>query len=281
MSKQVIVMRRKIRSGKVTEVSQFFLGEKKSRRPRVKGSSSAAKKDSNLSQAVRRLGRTLNCNLSSEWLLLTLKYEGALPATREDAERNVKLFIRRLARRGVKFSGVWITADRDAMTKEPVRLHHHMLIRLTPQIRVKQVKRPNSDKRYLCAWLGSDTLEDIWGHGQMNVRRIADVDDYSPLAVYFVEQAVDGDNVKKWHASHGLEQPEIISEEILDKAEALRAPGGADIKEMSEYDEEFGTHYIRYVARPDRAVRNGYERVDKKAVLLGAKSRQRTERRYI
>lgn len=239
-------MRRKIRSGKVTEVSQFFVGDRRPRKTRVKGSSSAAKKDRNLNDAVRRLARILNCNLTEDWIFLTLTYsEEALPSSPQEAVKRMQLFLRRLRSRGVRFAGVWITADKDSRTAEIKRLHHHVVIS------GQGISLTGGKKK--TAWAGGQTLEDIWGSGIVLATPIEETDDYTQMAVYLVRQAVSGEDVKKWHTSRDLKQPEIISEEIIDRPQALRAPGGADVKEITEYDEQSCSHYIRYVAQSQRS----------------------------
>ena len=240
-------MKRKIRSGKVTETSLFFLGEKKQqRRGKVKGSTSERQKDRNMNTAIRKLARTLNCNLTRRWIMLTLTYEGVLPESLAEATRNVQLFFKKLSYRGVTPAYVWVTSDKDSHTGESRRLHHHLIMTHTG------INLKYRSGEFKAAYVSGETLEDIWGHGMIKVERIEEADDYTPLAVYLAKQAAGGENVKKWHCSRGLKKPEIISEEIVDRPGALRAPGGAEVMEISEYDEEIGTHYMRYVVKPSR-----------------------------
>ena len=68
-------MIRTIRSGRVIEKSQFYVGERKPRKARRKGASSTKKLDANLRDAVKRLAREINCNFAAGDLLLTLTYD--------------------------------------------------------------------------------------------------------------------------------------------------------------------------------------------------------------
>lgn len=241
-------MIRTIRSGRVIEKSQFYLGERKPRKPRRKGSSSIAKKDQNLKTAERRLAQTLNCNFGEGDVFLTLTYdEEHLSALGSDpgkaADRTCALFIRRLSRElgklGIKQKLVWITADKDEGSLEDVRLHHHVII-----------KREGFEVGKLLAVAGR-TVEDIWGQGLTSFELLREQDDYTPLAVYLVRQAINGPDAKKWHPSRGLEKPIVKNEVLVTKVKELRAPGGVEVKEIGRFDVETGSHYIRYIA-PDK-----------------------------
>lgn len=243
-------MIRTIKSGKVIEKSQFYVGEKKPRARRRKGSSTLAKKDSNLRLAERRLAQTINCNFAAGDLFITLTYdEEHMQALGEDpvkgAEAAFGLFLRRLGRElgkiAIKPAFVWITADKDQDTLEPVRLHHHLIIKRAGF----EVKR--SGAKLEDVKIGGRKLEEIWRQGICYAEELAEQDDYLPLAVYMVRQAVNAPDAKKWHPARGLAKPEIKSEIIVARAHELRAPGGADVKEIGHYDIETGSHYIRYV----------------------------------
>lgn len=236
-------MRRTIKSGNVTEKVQFFVGNRKPRKDRVKGSSTLKQKLKNVNNAVRRLARIFNCNIQPGWVLLTLTYdEKHLPSSPAEAARQVGNFIRRAKRQGFGLQGVWITADKD---KDGTikRLHHHVVC--SGEGLRMEYKGGKLSKIYA----GKKELKDIWRNGFVELEPITHDDDYTNLAAYLVKQAVNDADAKKWHASLGLKQPEIVKEEILDHISELRAPGGADVREVSHFDAEMGTQYIRYVAK--------------------------------
>ena len=246
-------MIRTVRSGKVIEKSQFYVGERKPRAPRRKGNSSAARRDKNMNQAARQLARTINCNWSAGDLLLTLTYDDesmdTMGGTVEGAERACGLFWRRLGRAlkavGGKLLGFWVTADKDPETGEKVRLHHHAVI---SESAVQLVW--NEDGTFASCVVGGREMREIWGHGAVNVERLRQQDDYTPVAVYLIRQAAGGENAKKWHPSRGLKKPVVESERVAATARELRAPGGATVSEVGHYDGSTGNHYIRYVRKP-------------------------------
>ena len=247
MQKGGYYMIRTIRSGRVIEKSLFWVSERKPRKDRRKGSSSLAKKDRNSQQAVRRFARVLNCNMSAGDLLITLTYDDKhLPESKDVAEKEAALFMRRLSRRmeDISPAGVWITADKDEKTGTPARIHHHMVL--------KKAGIENSSA-------GGKTLEQIWKKGFVDIEPLEDQEDYTPVAAYLLRQAIDEPDAKRWHSTQGLKKPELLEEKIVSAARELRAPGGALVEEIGKYDAETGSHYIRYVRRKDR---NDYERMD-------------------
>lgn len=248
-------MIRTIKSGKVIEKSQFFAGEKRPRKPRRKGGTSASKKDSNLRCAERRLAQTINCNFEKGDLFLTLTYDdehlSKIGLDTDKADRECALFVRRLSRElgriGIRQQLLWITADKDELTFDPVRLHHHVIIKRAGfEIFRDQEGKIGSVK------VGSRTLTDIWGQGLTSIEILREQDDYTPLAVYLCRQALNGPDAKKWHPSRGLEKPIVKNEVIVTRVHELRAPGGADVKEIGRFDLETGSHYIRYIEPPKK-----------------------------
>ena len=245
-------MIRTVTSGKVIEKSQFYVGKRKPRAPRRKGSTSAARRDKNMNLAARQLARTINCNWGRGDLFLSLTYDdahlAAMGDTAEGADRCCELFWRRLRRTlkaaGVTLRGFWLTADKDEETGEPVRLHHHAVIACEGV-----TVRWNEDGSFGGACIGGRDLRELWGQGGVNVEVLRAQDDFTPLAVYCVRQAVGGENAKKWHPSRGLKKP-MEENHIAVTARELRAPGGAVVSEIGRYDAETGSHYIRYIRRP-------------------------------
>lgn len=243
-------MVRTLRSGKAIEKSLFYVGERRPRAPRKKGSTTLERKDKNMNTAVRRLARIINCNWGKGDLWLSLKYDNEhLPACPEEADRRMDLAWRRLRRAldavGVSLRGYWITADKDPDTKEQVRLHHHAVISCEG-VRV----RWGEDGQLAECSVGGRELADIWGMGSIDVETLREQDDYTPIAVYCIRQAVDAPDAKKWHATRGLKKPVVEREVVVDRPRELRAPGGATVCEVGHYDSMGGGHYIRYIRKP-------------------------------
>ena len=254
-------MRRTIRSGSVIERSQFFVGERKPRRDRRKGNSTMAKKDANMKTAVRCLARVLNCNFHKGDLLITLTYDdehlGKCAETPEQAEQTVWKFIRRLSyalgKLGADLKTVWITADKDEKSGRYVRLHHHLVVS------GENFTIERQDGVITNVLVGKKPLRKMWGNGFVNVEPLAEQPDYTPIANYFVRQAVNGTDTKKWHSTRNMEKPIIESEIVTVSPSELRAPGGATVLEVGPYDIENGSHYIRYIrkARNEKTEESG------------------------
>ena len=208
------------------------------------------RKDKNMNTAVRQLARIINCNWGRGDLWLTFTYDPArLPQTAEEAAKCMELAWRRLRRelavQGVRLRGYWIVADKVPETGEPERLHHHAVISCEGV-----TVRWGEDGQLAECSVGGRELADIWGMGSIDVEPLREQDDYTPIAVYCIRQAVDAPDVKKWHATRGLKKPVVESERVVDRTRELRAPGGAKVCEMSHYDGGSGTHYIRYLRKP-------------------------------
>lgn len=242
-------MIRTIRSGNSIEKTQFYVGERKPRADRRKGSSSRAKMETNLTAAGRVLGRTINCNWHAGDLFLTLEYDDPhLPKSAAASDKQAALFWRRLSRelkrQGVKVRGLWLTADKDKKGN-PTRLHVHGILSAEG---TTLDWNPETGKFVSCK-IGTRDLTELWGNGGVHVEPLWERDDYTPLAVYLVRQAAAAPDGKKWHPSRGLRKPIIESERVVAYPRPLRAPGGAKVHEIGRYDEETGTHYIRYTRK--------------------------------
>lgn len=165
-------MIRTIRSGRVIEKSQFYVGERRPRAKRKKGSSSAKKRDSNAMSAVRRYARLMNCNFAAgAGILLTLHYDAEhLPADKTAAERELENFWRRLGYRlkkaGCELMATGITSELDGETGERVRLHHHLIISR------EGVAVTRNEKGELCALVGGVDLREVWKLGGIDIERI-------------------------------------------------------------------------------------------------------------
>ena len=235
-------MTRTLISGKVTERSKFFCGRRRPR-TRKKGSTSLAQKDRNMNTAVRQLARGLNCNVENTWAFITLTYEEEhLPKTTEAAWKEISLFVRRMKRSGMQVKGFWITADK-SKDGDPARLHHHMVIDGSGLD-----LRKEGDN--VIAYVGERSVQDIWGKGFVYSEPVEDQLDRTPLAAYLVRQAADEPGKKKWRCSLGLAKP-IVKEVITDRAGEIRIPSGAEVLEISHYDEDTGSQYLRFI-RPEK-----------------------------
>lgn len=244
---------RTYRSGKIVEKSKVWVPtQAKVRSGRVKGNTSAAKRDRNAMQAVRVLARSMNCNCSRLWLHMVVNLADAwLTAFEAQPEKVLKNFRGRLGRAVKKQGGelaYYEVISRKDGEGRPKRAHVHYVIRL------EGVRFENGK------WmLGEKSLEDIWGMGSVWAEPLHDQPDYTPLALYLLRQA-DRDGKKAYNPSRNLKKP-IVTERFAPTAKPLRAPAGAVVMEVGSWDAMHGTHYIRYKA-PEKETTNGERRTE-------------------
>lgn len=228
----------KIISGRVEEIRHCRMdlsGRQLAKRRgiRCKGGSTLRKIKQNEEDAVKRLARILNCNFQTGDLWLTLRYsDGRLPGSREEAEKDVKKFLRRcrdaMKKDGKGMKAVWVTSDLDSETGETARLHHHIV--MTAE-----------------SW---ETVCRYWPEDEITYRRLDGRGDYTGIARYMIQNAPRGENVPKWHSSRGMAKPVVTEPVPVRERDEIRIPAGVVVKERTEnIDEESGLHsrYVRYV----------------------------------
>lgn len=234
------LMRYRIKAGRVTEVRDVLMDvemDPMTKQPRTRGKrrgkALAQQIERNMREAVRRLARLLNANFRGGDLFLTLKYNNdRLPASKEEAKRELRNFIRRLDRAyrkqtGKKLRWVAVTADRSSKTGEPVRLHHHLV--LDP-----------------VAW---EIIAKHWPEDQFSYRRLDGTGDYTAVALYMVQNAGYERQVRTWSASKGLDKP-VYSAPKLVTGTRVMVPKGARIVERVEREDMetgFRSGYLRYI----------------------------------
>lgn len=232
---------RTYRAGKIVEKSKVWVPtQAKARSGRVKGNTSAAKRDRNAMQAVRVLARSMNCNCNRTWLHMVCKLdEGHLADFDAGPERFLKNFRARLGRAVKKQGGALayyeFVSRRDGDGRQK-RVHVHYVIRLEG-VRFEDGK-----------WmLGEKSLEDIWGMGSVWAEPLHDQPDYTPLALYLLRQA-DRDGKKAYNPSRNLKKP-IVTERAALTARPLRAPAGAVVMEVDRSNTAARERYVRQSAR--------------------------------
>ena len=239
---------RTYRAGQMVEKSKVWVpSQAKVRAGRVKGNTSAAKRDRNAMQAVRVLARSMNCNCDHKWLHMVCNLDDAhLEAFDAEPEKPLKNFRARMQRTVKKLGGGQIAyyevvSHKDAETGAEKRLHVHYVIRL------EGVRFENG--RWM---LGDKALEDIWGMGGVWAEPLHRQPDYTPLALYLLRQA-DRDGKKAYNPSRNLKKP-IVTETLALTGRQLRAPAGAVVME-NRWDAVNGANYIRYKAPAKEAQR--------------------------
>lgn len=227
---------RTIISGQVVEKSKFWLSPSGKIRGARVHTTSPRKQDKNDRDAVKRLARQINCNFGYRDLWVTLEYDesgyAAIDGQRTKAEKELKLFVRRLGR-AMKKDGLVLlyagacTSDMDGQTRTDVRLHHHIVL-------------PRAAAPF---------LQQTWTCGSYSIRTLRKQDDYTPIAQYIVRQVRRIPDKNKWASSRNLKKP-VVYEREAKRAGALHNPPRTILQESSEYDIESGSHYIRYIKAP-------------------------------
>lgn len=239
------LMRYKIISGRAVEKRDVLMDvslDPTTRRPRPRGKrrgrSAAAQIERNFQEAIKRLARALNCNFQGGDLFLSLKYDDArLPASKAEAKREARNFIRRIARAYAKATGnklrwALVTADRSSKTGEPVRLHHHVVMDAV-------------------AW---ELIAAHWPADQFSYRRLDGSGDYTGVARYMLLNSGYERGRRNWSTSQGLEKPVFTAPEPVKGLGSFQVPKGARIVEREvreDADSGFRAAYIRYVLPGD------------------------------
>lgn len=282
-----IMERKYVCKNGVVERTRYVAGDNAvPRGKRKKGNTSFRKQEANYNTAVKRLARTLNCNFDSRGgLLLTLDYDdrglekliaglaeehravlqrlrmpvgqvgtwkkagtakklrekeeekdNAMDALIRAADKELTLFLRRLRRKAGTMKLCAVTADTDGQTGEVVRVHHHLVVQ-------------GED-------LSWDLIKACWKHGSVDIRQLRNQPDYTPIAVYLLEQVRRKPDAKKYRVSRGMEEPEIVEREVTGAAE-LRVPPGATVLERTSYGPETVEQYVRYIPKKRESRRRG------------------------
>ena len=185
-----------IRSGQMLECEIYPIWKTQSEAGRAKKAlaSRPAQEKLNEKNAKKHIMRLVNTNFTNADCWGTFGYDDdQLPASPEEAKRDLVNFLRRIARRRKKlglepmrylYVTEWAGAD-----GEPVRCHHHVI---------------------MSGGMDRDEIESLWGHGAYpQVRRLRVKQDggLNGLACYL---AKNSRQYKRWGRSQNLKEP-IIS----------------------------------------------------------------------
>lgn len=236
---------RKYRAGRIGETVKYWVPGRKPTKSERRLKSDIRKLAANESSAVKTVARLIHANFfPGKDMLVGLDYStegyekklGPLPSEETDeeereriyelAEHQMELCVRRVARKcrkeGVPFRYITFTSDMDGDTREPVRVHHHLIVN---EEAVEIVK---------AAWkLGGTDWEKLWG------------DDQSDLAAYLVRQVRRRAGKAKYSPSKNLKRPKP-KDRIAVNGSEVRVPKGAQLLYRAPY-RPGQTQYIRYI----------------------------------
>lgn len=195
------------------------------------------RREYNMKQSKKRFVRLVNANFCPADWYLTLTFDDAhLPDSREDAERQVSNYIRRLQ---------YVNHDMVAVAvvgygRKTKRLHAHLLVSgIEPEILLKKwtagkIKRVEPLRRHN-VYNGVD-------YGQ----------DYTGLAAYLFEHTKSKERGKRWKQTKTVRQPKRDKPTRPKRAYSLRrpprTPKGYRLVESRESGRYYGGYlYFKYV----------------------------------
>ena len=144
----------------------------------------------NEKNAFHRMADLFHTNFTADDLAVTFSYsDNDMPATVNDAQRNIQNYLRRVKRR-CKSEMKYIYITEQARSG---RIHHHIVI---------------SGGNFT-----RDELEAMWKFGYCNSRRLQfNENGLEGLAKYFVKSPTkkeDGKIIRHWNSSKNLKQPKV------------------------------------------------------------------------
>lgn len=160
----------------------------------------------NHAAAIRRVIRLANTNFTDKDLHVTLTY-GENPPAWEQAQRDVRNFIRRLqrlrAKRGMEKAKYIYAIEDEGADGAKKRIHVHML---------------------LSGGIGREEIEACWRKGWANADRLQPNEEGLAAIARYITKAQR--NRKKWVCSQGLKQPKVtVSETKLSRAKVASLAG--------------------------------------------------------
>lgn len=184
---------KEVRAGDQLEVEiypEFGRDQKNLIPPELSEKQKRAQKKLNDTNSAKRCERTINENFSDRDIWATFTYSsGCVPESEEEAERNIKNYVRRL---NYKRKKMGLPNARYVYTiehGESGRWHHHFVT--------------DGD-------IDMDTIESLWNLGRRNqVRRLSkDENGLTGMGYYLAKEPKSKKGSKKWVASKGLKKPD-------------------------------------------------------------------------
>lgn len=193
-----------IKSGEMLECEIYpvWTTHRSSQRARKEKASRAAQRNLNDKNAKKKLVRLINANFTEQDIWLTVTYDkNHLPASPEEAKRNMQNYIRRLAHAQKKNGGaplkfIYVTEYEDGRK----RIHHHAIINFTDR----------------------DMAEKLWQGGARTQARRLQPDEFglTGLAQYITK---DPKGNKRYVCSKNLAKPLVtIAEKKMTRSRARK-----------------------------------------------------------
>lgn len=260
-------------AGKIGEKTKFFVPGTRSDtvRGRRREQSAIKKQEQNEYSSTKALARLLNANAKTLTVMIGLDYSDAGLAAvtarakadakaagkswrrlkrtekedyiHEAASHEAELCLRRVGRacreKGLPFSYVVVTSDRDGETGEAVRVHHHLIVSAG------------------CEQIFVDKWERLGG---VNAKAMREQDDYYVVAKYLMAQVRRIEDAKKYRSSRNLVRV-APKDRVVSSGAVMRVPKGGQLLYMAETG-PYMPQYMRYVLPRDRWRRYGPSEFD-------------------
>lgn len=245
-------------AGKVTEKIKYWVPGQKPTKSERKMKQDIQKQADNDRSAVRTVARLLNENFGPGDFLLGLDYTPAeaaklvvyaeargwlcrtegkaeeevlMDGVRRAAEHALRCCIRRVKRElekaGIPLKYLAVTSDMDGETGELVQVHHHLVI------------NQEAKEAFLAKW----------NAGGVDWETLRNQEDYTPIAVYLMDQVRRVPDAKKYMPSRNLVRP-VPRDRAAKNGSELRVPKGAKLLSRGAWFPG-RPQYIRYVAKQE------------------------------
>lgn len=216
--------------------------------------SSAVQEKLNQRNAERKITRIAHANFTQEDVAVHLTYETP-PESLEQAQRDLYNYLRRVKRR-MKKQGIELRyISCTELGKKSGRVHHHVI---------------------MSGGLDRDVLEEIWGKGYANSKRLQFADDgITGLTRYIAKDRLF---YKRWNGSRNLIRPEpVVRDGAVTLDELDRMEEAIEEKRGWEY---FQDRYEGYELIEATCVRNEINRGSYIHVDMRRKARRGGEARF-
>lgn len=231
------VYRKRIFSGAVCEIEIFNAADTRSPVPEpkpVKLRTEEERAEYNRRKSEKRFIRLVNTNFDHNAYYVTLTYDKEhLPASYEEAERNLDNYKRRLKRNNPNAKIIAVTGR----GKHSGRLHHHLII------------SGAAESDIIGKWEHGEIAraEHLRPHNYYNGEDFGE--DYTGLAEYLFAHTEEVTKGRRWKQTKNLEQPKEEKPKKVCKAYSERKPPKAPkgYKLVSVYTSDYyGSGYIQF-----------------------------------
>ena len=198
-------------------------------------------------KAKRKKNGQAEEDADAEW------YECVRQAAEHELENYILRVQRACKKKGIEVKYIAVTSDMDGETGEMVRVHHHLLINREAALIAKQKWNLGKTEEKKAEEANAEAAQKLGGTGGkkqykcVDTKKLGKQPDYTPIAVYLMQQVRHIPDAKKYKPSRNLVRPQPKDRVALSDAE-LRLPKGCAMLYRSSYAPGM-SQYIRYILR--------------------------------